>query len=366
MKASRLLPWFAASFFCIACVLSLASQLSAQSTTDGAVGGTVVDSSGAAVPNAKITAKNNGTNAIASATTDDTGYFRIGKLAPAEYTVTIDATGFAPFTADHVTVLIGSITDLTAKLNVASAGAVVEVSAEIPVINTTSQEFSNVVSESAISNLPINNGRWSSFALLTPGAVNDGNGFGLISFRGISPLLNNSTVDGGDNNQAFFSEERASKHFELLRRIRPRCRCCHQHRHQKRLQPVPRRRLFLRSRQRMGRHESLHHAHDATGRWWFRHEPVQAQRRPQNLWLRRRWPRRQRQSLLLHRLRPLRQGLPGHRKGKRPHCIFCGARRRFIDSRRLLRDPDSGFLGSKFFRPSQRTDCDAGSMLAFQ
>src|SRR5437879_6451809 len=208
MKVRRLFPWFAASFFCIACVLSLASQVSAQSTTDGAVGGTVVDSSGAAVPNAKITAKNNGTNAIASATTDDTGYFRIGKLAPAEYTVTVEATGMAPFTAEHVTVLIGSVTELTAKLNVASAGAIVEVSAEIPIVNTTSQEFSNVVNETAISNLPINNGRWSSFALLTPGAVNDGNGFGLISFRGISPLLNNSTVDGGDNNQAFFSEER--------------------------------------------------------------------------------------------------------------------------------------------------------------
>src|SRR5205814_9752011 len=44
-------------------------------------------------------------------------------------------------------------------------------------------------------------------AILTPGAVPDGI-FGLISFRGISGLLNNSTVDGGANNQAFFSEER--------------------------------------------------------------------------------------------------------------------------------------------------------------
>jgi len=209
MKASRSLACFAALCFCVASILSLGGNpVSAQSTTDGAIGGTVIDSSGAAVPNARVTAKNSGTNAISSATTDDTGYFRIGKLAPAEYSVTVDATGMAPFTAEHVTVLIGSVTELTAKLNVASAGAVVEVSAEIPVVNTTSQEFSNVVSETAISNLPINNGRWSSFALLTPGAVNDGNGFGLISFRGISPLLNNSTVDGGDNNQAFFSEER--------------------------------------------------------------------------------------------------------------------------------------------------------------
>ena len=42
---------------------------------------------------------------------------------------------------------------------------------------------------------------------MTPGVAPDGD-FGLISFRGISGLLNNSTVDGGDNNQAFFSEER--------------------------------------------------------------------------------------------------------------------------------------------------------------
>src|SRR5260221_37160 len=62
--------------------------------------------------------------------------------------------------------------------------------------------------QTAISNLPINGGRWSSFAILTPGVVSDSSGFGLLSFRGMSTLLNNNTVDGADNNQAFFSEER--------------------------------------------------------------------------------------------------------------------------------------------------------------
>jgi len=189
-------------------MLSLSSRANAQSTTDGAVGGTATDSSGAAVSGAKVTARNNGTNASDSTTTDETGYFRIAKLTPAEYTITVEANGFAPYKVEKVVVQIGTVTELDARLGVASAGATVVVSAELPVINTVSQDFSNVVDEKAITNLPINNGRWSSFALLTPGAVNDGNGFGLISFRGISPLLNNSTVDGGDNNQAFFSEER--------------------------------------------------------------------------------------------------------------------------------------------------------------
>ena len=81
-------------------------------------------------------------------------------------------------------------------------------SAEAPQINTTSADFAPTLNQTAISNLPINGGRWSSFAVLTPGVVSDSSGFGLLSFRGISTLLNNNTVDGADNNQAFFSEER--------------------------------------------------------------------------------------------------------------------------------------------------------------
>ncbi len=57
----------------------------AQSTTDGAIGGTVMDSSGAAVPNAKVVVKNNGTNAEQTVITDDTGYFRVGKLPPGTF-----------------------------------------------------------------------------------------------------------------------------------------------------------------------------------------------------------------------------------------------------------------------------------------
>ncbi len=180
----------------------------AQSTTDGAIGGTVMDSSGAAVPNAKVVVKNNGTNAEQTVITDDTGYFRVGKLPPATYTVSVDAQGFAPFKAETVIVQVGSVTDISARLNVASAGATVVVTAELPQVNTNSPEFAPTLDQTAISNLPINGGRWSDFALLTPTAVNNSSGFGLLSFRGISSLLNNNTIDGADNNQAFFSEER--------------------------------------------------------------------------------------------------------------------------------------------------------------
>ncbi|HKW63785.1 MAG TPA: carboxypeptidase regulatory-like domain-containing protein [Candidatus Acidoferrum sp.] len=186
----------------------LSSGSFAQSTTDGAIGGTVTDASGAAVPGAKVSVKSLGTNAEEVVTSDDTGYFRVGKLQPATYSVTVSAQGFGPFTVEHVVVQVGSVTDVVTKLNVASAGATVVVTAEIPQVNTNSAEFAPTVDQNAINNLPINGGRWSNFVLLTPGAVSDASGFGLISFRGMSTLLNNNTVDGGDNNQAFFSEER--------------------------------------------------------------------------------------------------------------------------------------------------------------
>lgn len=183
-------------------------QARAQSTTDGAIAGTVTDPSGGVVPNARVTVRNNGTNSEQNTLSGDTGYFRVVKLQPATYTITVEAQGFARFTAQQVVVQIGTVTEIDAKLNVAAAGATVVVSSEAPQVNTSSAEFAGAVDQVAIGNLPVNGGRWSNFVLLTPGAVNDSNGFGLVSFRGISGLLNNNTVDGGDNNQAFFSEER--------------------------------------------------------------------------------------------------------------------------------------------------------------
>ena len=180
----------------------------AQSTTDGAIGGTVYDPAGAVVPNAKVIVHNNGTNAEQSTTTDASGYYRVRELQPASYTVTVASTGFSPYKGENVIVRVGSLTDVSPRLGVAGTAETVSVSAETPEINTTSADFAPTLDQVQIDNLPINGGRWSSFSVLTPGVVNDSNGFGLVSFRGMSTLLNNNTVDGADNNQAFFSEER--------------------------------------------------------------------------------------------------------------------------------------------------------------
>jgi len=179
----------------------------AQSTTTGAISISVTDPNGAVVPNATITARNLATNKEETATANDEGQAKIVNLQPGTYSVVVKATGFGDFTQGSVVVEVGTTNSIEAKMGLTAQEAQVNVTAEAPVLNTSQQDFSTNVNQTQISELPINGSRWSNFALLSPGTVPDGN-FGLISFRGISGLLNNNTVDGGDNNQAFFSEER--------------------------------------------------------------------------------------------------------------------------------------------------------------
>ncbi|HEX5703743.1 MAG TPA: TonB-dependent receptor [Pyrinomonadaceae bacterium] len=193
--------------FALTLVLAIfASNAIAQSTTQGAISGTVKDPQGGVVPNATVTVKNTETNKESTVTTNDDGAFKTVNLDPGIYAVTVNVANFAAFSGTAV-VEVGRATSLEIDLSLQGATEVVQITGEAPVINTEQQDFSSNINQTSINELPINGRRWSNFAILTPGATPDGN-FGLISFRGISGLLNNSTVDGGDNNQAFFSEER--------------------------------------------------------------------------------------------------------------------------------------------------------------
>jgi carboxypeptidase family protein/TonB-dependent receptor-like protein len=206
MQSSLIRRYLALMAMIIASLL-FDSVSAAQSTTDGAIGGTVTDPSGAVVPGASFTTRNLGTSSTASGTTDGSGRYIAGHLQPGVYSLEISARGFATFKSTSITVEVGRVTTIDATLGVQAQTETVVATAEAPVITTDRADFSTNINQTTIDNLPINGRRWSFFALSTPGTVPDG-GFGLVSFRGISGLLNNNTVDGADNNQAFFSEER--------------------------------------------------------------------------------------------------------------------------------------------------------------
>lgn len=189
-------------------MLSISLPAVAQSSTQGAIAGTVQDASGAVVGSAAITIRNTGTGFTLNQTADASGFFKAPLLEPGTYSVTIMASGFATYRADAVVVQVGQVTQVLPRLNVASSSTSVEVQEQVPVMNLDSPDFSSTLNLRALQNVPINNRRWSSLAMTTPGVVSDANGYGLVSVRGISTLLNNVEIDGADDNQAFFAEER--------------------------------------------------------------------------------------------------------------------------------------------------------------
>jgi hypothetical protein len=180
----------------------------AQTSTQGSIGGTVFDASGALVSKANITIHNDGTNAEVHLATDNSGSFKAPLLEPGTYTVTVIASGLSKYRVHAVTVQVGQTTTLAPHLRTGEVSQTVEVTADAPILNFESPDFSSNINSKALQNIPINNRRWSALALLTPGVTADSSGFGLVSVRGVSTILNNVEIDGADDNQAYFSEER--------------------------------------------------------------------------------------------------------------------------------------------------------------
>ena len=182
--------------------------LNAQTTTEGAIAGTVEDPSGAIVGGATVTIRRESTNYQLILTADSSGYFKAPLLEPGTYTVSLAAAGFAPYRADGVLVQVGQVTTIEPHLALGSTSSSVEVTEQAPVLNMDSPDLSATLNQRALADIPVNNRRWSSLAMTTPGIVADTSGFGLISVRGISTILNNVEIDGADDNQAYYAEER--------------------------------------------------------------------------------------------------------------------------------------------------------------
>jgi hypothetical protein len=185
-----------------------AAPVLSQTSTQGSISGSVFDATGALVSKAKVTIHNDATNSEVDLTTDSSGSFKAPLLEPGTYTVTVDADGLSEYRVTSVTVLVGQTTTVSPHLQTGEVSQTVSVTAGTPLMNLESPEFSSNMNANALQNIPINNRRWSALALLTPGVNADSSGFGLVSVRGVSTILNNVEIDGADDNQAYFSEER--------------------------------------------------------------------------------------------------------------------------------------------------------------
>ncbi len=188
-------------------ITATGASAGAQTAATGTIAGVVTDQTGGVLPGVTVAVRNLDTNLTRELVTDDSGRYRAAALPPGTYEVTARRAGFDAKPVTNVQLLVGTTVPVDVQMRAAGVAEAVTVTAESPLVDTRRTDVSNVVTQESIQNLPINGRRWENFVLLGPGVTNDG-GFGLVSYRGISGLYNNNTVDGADNNQAFFSEAR--------------------------------------------------------------------------------------------------------------------------------------------------------------
>ena len=171
----------------------------------GGITGTVSDATGARIPNAEVVVSNAERGVSRKMTTNGAGIFTAGSLVPAsDYQVAISKTGFGRTEAKNITIQVGQVIDIQFALSVSTAATSVEVTTELPVVDSAKTGVSQVVDAEQILNLPINGRRVDTFVLLTPGVTNDGT-FGGISFRGI-PGGNAFLQDGNDTTNQYYNE----------------------------------------------------------------------------------------------------------------------------------------------------------------
>jgi hypothetical protein len=197
-------------------ILLIPVSMRAQQTTADVVG-TVTDSAGAALPNAKVTIRNLGTNDVRNAASNDHGDFSFNLLPNGHYTLKVEAPGFKTYTYKDVSLSVGDRTRLNAKLEVGAVTESVSVTAdEAAALKTDDASVGSTLDEKAVQDLPLNGRNFMGLVNLAPG-VTTGSGNGnwsqtsgsqsydrrtgdSISANGKSEQLNNNEVDGFDNN----------------------------------------------------------------------------------------------------------------------------------------------------------------------
>ena len=185
--------------------LLLPGLLLAQSTTNGAISGTVTDATGAVLPDITVNLKSTEKGFTSSTKTNGQGYYQFPLLEPGTYSLTVAAQSFKTLTAT-TTVSVGSTSIVNAKLEVGAAGTTVEVSGQSALLQTETAELSTTFNAREISEVPNPGNDLSFVAQTAAGSVmNTGMGFGNFASFGVSASSNLFTLNGMYDNDPFLN-----------------------------------------------------------------------------------------------------------------------------------------------------------------
>jgi len=188
-------------------------HLVAQVSTASVVG-TVTDTTGAVIPNAKVTVTNLATGVAYNAVSNSDGDIAISQLPVGHYSITADAPGFEGWKVAEFSLLSGDTFRVTPKLTVGATTQVVQVTAAPTPLQTDTSNVSSQITEQQTQNLPVPGRNVIELTQYTPGATDyKGGGFSgtpddqrrdsTISINGRTGAENNFLIDGQDDNERF-------------------------------------------------------------------------------------------------------------------------------------------------------------------
>ncbi len=172
----------------------------AQTSTTGSINGTVVDATGAVVPNATVTLKDTSTGAVINLTTNADGRFTAPFLKPDRFAISATAPGLQS-AATTIQVLTGQQTGATITLTPAASTQTVQVSANnAQLIDTQTANLVTTFTTQQFQNLPAPGGDITTIAFTVPGVVVGAGtqGFGAIVSDGLPGLSNLVLINGAD------------------------------------------------------------------------------------------------------------------------------------------------------------------------
>jgi Carboxypeptidase regulatory-like domain len=193
-KGRIILGVFAALVFAL---LSAVPLLRAQ-TVSGSISGVVTDPSGAAVPSASVTLKNQDTGAVAKTSSNSSGAYGFPVVPVGHYSVTVEATGFKAYVQSGITLLINQGLRVDAKLAIGSEQQSVEVSAQAVQVATENTSMGDVIESRKMLSLPLNGRSYIDLLGLQAGVAPQST-TGSLSDRPVAGTGNsgNFSVNGG-------------------------------------------------------------------------------------------------------------------------------------------------------------------------
>jgi hypothetical protein len=157
-------------FVVLVAILATSIGLSAQDFRGGLTG-RVVDSSGARLPGVTVTATNVATNVASTTTTNSEGDFQILFLNPGTYSLAAELSGFKKIVRTNLDVRVGERLGVDLTLEVGAMAETVSVTAESPVLATTTGSTGQTIGEKTIAMMPLSDGNPFALARLAPGTA---------------------------------------------------------------------------------------------------------------------------------------------------------------------------------------------------